>query len=181
LKGYLSLMKGPAPIISNHGTLADEAKAIAAFVRAGEARRTCSSRKLNRWVTKYHDEPPVALLSVPSLARPVTTRPSLASVSDHAPREGPRFDRVIVAGANADLLPLASALARASDGPAREDAEHTNSARCSTSPSPAPRREVLITSHGKPSEGLLPEGKGDSGSQAHRRTGQYFGAAAQDT
>jgi superfamily I DNA/RNA helicase len=73
--------------------------------------------------------------------------------------KGLEFDRVIVAGATAELLPLASALARASDAAAREDIEHQDRALFYVALTRA-RREVLITSHGKPSAWLTAARKG---------------------
>ena len=156
-KGYLSLMRGPAPTISNHATLADEAKAIAEFVRAGEAERTCLVARTNGWVTKYHDELDALGLTIYQISRQTrddSSKPGLRVATMHRVK-GLEFDRVIVAGATADLLPLASALARASDDAAREDAEHQERALFYVALTRA-RREVLITSHGKPSAWLAP-------------------------
>ncbi len=149
-------MKGPAPIISNHGALADEAKANAEFVRAGEAERTCLVARTNNWVAKYHDELDALGLTIHAITRQTrddSSKPGLRVATMHRVK-GLEFDRVIVAGANAELLPLASALARASDGAAREDAEHQERALFYVALTRA-RREVLITSHGKPSEWLI--------------------------
>jgi len=157
VKGYLSLMKGPAPAIANYATLAEEAKAIAAFVGADSdaAKRTCLVARTNSWVDKYHDELDALGLTIYKISRQTrddASKPGLRVATMHRVK-GLEFDRVIVAGANADLLPLASALARASDAAAREDLEHQERALFYVALTRA-RREVLITSHGKPSSWL---------------------------
>lgn len=155
VKGYLSLMKGPAPTVSNHATFADEVKAIAEFVHAGAAERTCLVARTNAWVTKYHDELDALGFTIHAITRQSrddSAKPGLRVATMHRVK-GLEFDRVIVAGATSELLPLASALARASDAAAREDLEHQERALFYVALTRA-RREVLITSHGKPSAWL---------------------------
>jgi superfamily I DNA/RNA helicase len=155
MKGYLSLMKGPPPSIANYKTLEDEAKTIADYVRAGEAERTCLVARTNGWVDKYQDELDALGLKIYKISRTTrddASKPGLRVATMHRVK-GLEFDRVIIAGANADLLPLASALARASDEAAREDLEHQERALFYVALTRA-RREVLITSHGKPSAWL---------------------------
>jgi superfamily I DNA/RNA helicase/mRNA-degrading endonuclease RelE of RelBE toxin-antitoxin system len=155
VKGYLSLMKGPAPTVSNHATFADEVKAIAEFVHAGAAERTCLVARTNAWVTKYHDELDALGFTIHAITRQSrddSAKPGLRVATMHRVK-GLEFDRVVVAGATSELLPLASALARASDAAAREDLEHQERALFYVALTRA-RREVLITSHGKPSAWL---------------------------
>jgi len=54
---------------------------------------------------------------------------------------------VLVVGANEKVLPLASAMERASDDAAREDTEHQERSLFYVALTRA-RREVLVTSHG---------------------------------
>jgi superfamily I DNA/RNA helicase len=156
VKGYLSLMKGPTPTVSNHATLTDEAKTIADFVRAGDDARTCLVARTNPLADKYHDELDALGLTIHRISRQTrddSSRPGLRIATMHRVK-GLEFDRVIVAGANADVLPLRSVLDRASDAAAREDLEHQERALFYVALTRA-RREVLITSHGKPSPGLM--------------------------
>jgi superfamily I DNA/RNA helicase len=67
--------------------------------------------------------------------------------------KGLEFDRVVIAGANDKVLPLASAIGRASDNAAREDTEQQERALFYVALTRA-RQEVLVTSHGTPSAWL---------------------------
>lgn len=165
VKGYLSLMKGPAPTIASYPSLSDEAKAIAAFVGTDPdaAKRTCLVARTNAWVDKFHDELDALGLTIHKISRTTrddASKPGLRIATMHRVK-GLEFDRVIVAAATADLLPLASALARASDPAAREDLEHQERALFYVALTRA-RREVLISSHGKPSRWLAPPKTGNS-------------------
>jgi superfamily I DNA/RNA helicase len=107
--------------------------------------------------TKYHDELDALALTIYKISRQTrddASKPGLRVATMHRVK-GLEFDRVVVAGANADLLRLASALNRASDDAAREDAEHQERALFYVALTRA-RWEVLITSHGKPSTWLAP-------------------------
>jgi superfamily I DNA/RNA helicase len=165
VKGYLSLMKGPAPSIAKFPTLAEEAKAIATFVGndPDAAKRTCLVARTNSLVDKYHDELDALGLTIHKISRTTrddASKPGLRVATMHRVK-GLEFDRVIIAGANVDQLPLASALARASDAAAREDLEHQERALFYVALTRA-RREVLISSHGKPSVWLAPAKKADT-------------------
>ena len=81
-----------------------------------------------------------------------TASPGLRLATMHRVK-GLEFDRVVVAGANEKVLPLASALSRASDEAAKEDAEQQERALFYVALTRA-RREVLITSHGVASRWL---------------------------
>lgn len=67
--------------------------------------------------------------------------------------KGLEFDRVVIAAANDKVLPLASALARASDQAGREDQEQQERALFYVALTRA-RQEVLVTSHGAASAWL---------------------------
>jgi superfamily I DNA/RNA helicase/mRNA-degrading endonuclease RelE of RelBE toxin-antitoxin system len=155
VKGYLSLMKGPPPAIAGFDSFEREAAAIAEFARAGHLERTCVVARTNAWVEKYEDA--LRGLGVPTRTITRETRddpsePGLRLATMHRVK-GLEFDRVVVAGATDKVLPLASAIARASDEAAREDATQQERALFYVALTRA-RQEVLITSHGTPSAWL---------------------------
>lgn len=152
MKGYLSLMKGPPPTVSNHATFEDEVKAIAAFVGIEGLERTCVVARTNPWVAKYQaalERLGIPVRTITRETRDDPSAPGLRLATMHRVK-GLEFDRVVVAAANDKVLPLASAMARASDDAAREDTEHQERALCYVAITRA-RREVLVTSHGAPS------------------------------
>lgn len=155
VKGYLSLMKGPLPILSNHTSLEKEAEAIEAFVRGGVLERTCVVARTNAWVAKYKDALEARGLLTRTITRETRDDPGaqgLRLATMHRVK-GLEFDRVVIAGANDKVLPLASALGAASDDAAREDTEQQERALFYVALTRA-RREVLVTSHGTQSAWL---------------------------
>ena len=155
VKGYRSLTKGPAPTVSSFSDLAKEAAAIAAFAKQGEMERTCLVARTNPWVQKYAQALEELGLKTRLLSRDVRdvpSEPGLRLATMHRVK-GLEFDRMIVAGVNEKVVPLASALESASDEAAREDAERRERSLFYVALTRA-RREVLITSHGEPSRWL---------------------------
>jgi len=128
---------------------------LEAFVRSGAPERTCVVARTNAWVEKYR-----AALEARGLETRTITRerrddpgaPGLRFATMHRVK-GLEFDRVVIAGANEKVLPLASALDRASDDAAREDTEQQERALFYVALTRA-RREVLVTSHVAPSRWL---------------------------
>lgn len=152
VKGYLSLMKGPAPTVSNHASLESEAEAIESFARGGVLERTCVVARTNAWVEKYRNALEARGLLTRTITRETRDDPAalgLRFATMHRVK-GLEFDRVVIAGANDKVLPLASALGRASDDAAREDTEQQERALFYVALTRA-RQAVLVTSHGTPS------------------------------
>lgn len=155
VKGYLSLMKGPPPTVANHASLGQEADAIVAFVRAGVPERTCVVARTNGWVEKYQEALKSRGLATRTITRETRDDPGAPGVrlaTMHRVK-GLEFDRVVIAGANDKVLPLASAIQRASDDAAREDTTQQERALFYVALTRA-RQEVLVTSHGSPSAWL---------------------------
>jgi superfamily I DNA/RNA helicase len=152
MKGYRSLMKGLAPRVSRHPDFEREADALAAFVKADTLSRTCVVARTHAWVEKYRaalEARGVQTLLVSRRSKDDPSVPGLRLATMHRVK-GLEFDRMAVAGANEKVVPLESALARASDDAAREDVEHQERALLYVAITRA-RHEVLITCHGTPS------------------------------
>ena len=153
---YKSLVHGQAPTIQTCRSFAEEVAAIAAFVRAGDASRTCLVTRKNSMVDEYE----VALQE----AGVVTHRLSRTKSEDHAAEglrlatmhrvKGLEFDRLVVAGVNDGVVPLAVGELKSDDSAVREEAEKRERALFYVAVTRA-RREVLITSYGKPSPWLV--------------------------
>lgn len=166
MRGYLSLMKGPPPAVANFASLDKEAEAIEAFAREGVLERTCVVARTNAWIDKYADALKARGLAVRTITRETRddpAAPGLRLATMHRVK-GLEFDRVVVAGANEKVLPLASALARASDDAAREDAENQERSLLYVALTRA-RRDVLVTSHGTPSAWLTGTRRGTEASK----------------
>jgi superfamily I DNA/RNA helicase len=106
-------------------------------------------------VEKYRKELEARGLLIRTITRETRDDPSapgLRLATMHRVK-GLEFDRVVIAAANDEVLPLAWALTRASDDAAREDTEHQERSLFYVALTRA-RREVLVTSHGTPSAWL---------------------------
>jgi superfamily I DNA/RNA helicase/mRNA-degrading endonuclease RelE of RelBE toxin-antitoxin system len=155
VKGYLSLVRGPEPKVVGHRTLEKEADAIATFVKAGAPERTCLVARTADLVDKYAKALETRGLTTKKIKRGTRDDPAAPGVrlaTMHRVK-GLEFDRVIVAGANEGVLPLAAAVDGASDDAAREDVVHQERALFYVALTRA-RKEVLVTSHGAPSPWL---------------------------
>ncbi len=155
VKGYRSLTKGPPPAIVGCKDLEREVEAIIAFAKKGELSRTCVVARTNPWLQKYAKAFEELGIKTRLLSRDVgdvPTEPGLRLATMHRVK-GLEFDRVAVAAVNDKVVPLASALAAASDDAAREDVERQERSLFYVALTRA-RREVLLTSHGDPSKWL---------------------------
>lgn len=155
VKGYRSLMRGSAPQVSKYPDFEREADAIAAFVKTDPLERTCVVARTHALVEKYQaalEARGVKTLLVSRKNKDDPSVPGLRLATMHRVK-GLEFDRVVVAGVNDKVVPLESALARASDEAAREDVEQQERALLYVAITRA-RREVLVTCHGAPSSWL---------------------------
>ncbi len=155
VKGYRSLMRGSAPQVSKQSDFEHEAAALAAFAKADPLARTCVVARTHGMVEKYQsalEARGVTTLLVSRKSKDDPSVPGLRLATMHRVK-GLEFDRVVVAGVNDKVVPLESALARASDDAAREDVEQQERALFYVAITRA-RREVLVTCHGTPSSWL---------------------------
>ena len=155
VKGYRSLTKGHPPSIILTKNLEKEVDVIIAFAKKGELSRTCVVARTNPWLQKYVQALEAVGIKIRLLSKDVgdvPSEPGLRLATMHRVK-GLEFDRVVIAAVNDSVVPLASALAAASDDAAREDAERQERSLFYVALTRA-RREVLITSHAEPSKWL---------------------------
>ncbi|MFP4309763.1 MAG: 3'-5' exonuclease [Desulfococcaceae bacterium] len=166
--GYRSLLHGAAPHVQRFADFHTEAAAIAEYVSqhaAGEPegeddglRDICLVARTHSLLESY--EAALASTGIPVYKikpseREDRTRPGLRLATMHRVK-GLEFDRMIIAGVNADAVPLPAALNAASDPAVRAEAEVRERALLCVAATRA-RREVRITGWGMASPFLVQE------------------------
>jgi hypothetical protein len=152
---YKSLVHGAAPVIGRCATFAEEVERLKAFVLAGDPARTCLVARTSPLLEQYRSALEKAGIPTYVLRRSVEERaeePGLRLATMHRVK-GLEFDRVAVAGVNDGVVPLELGDLRSSDSAVRAEAEGRERALLYVAVTRA-RREVLLTSHGKPSRYL---------------------------
>ena len=151
-RGYKSLVHGQPLRVEVCADFGAEVEAIAAFVQAGEARRTCLVARTNTLVDTYAKALEARGFKTCRLRRSAAEDRSaqgLRLATMHRVK-GLEFDRVVVAGVNEGLVPLAMLLDGTDDRAVKQDMERQERALLYVATTRA-RREVLITASGAPS------------------------------
>jgi superfamily I DNA/RNA helicase len=152
---YKSLVHGRAPRVLGAASFAGEVEVIAEFVRAGDVSRTCLVTRTNSLLGQYESALGEAGIETYRLRRSEAEdagAPGLRLATMHRVK-GLEFDRLVVAGVNDGVMPLAIGELNSDDGAVREEAEKRERALFYVAVTRA-RREVLITSHGRKSKWL---------------------------
>ena len=127
-----------------------------AFVKAGEASRTCLVARTKVLIDEYEAALRGAGLQTYRLRRSEAEDHEIEGVrlaTMHRVK-GLEFDRLVIAGVNDGVVPLAVGELRSDDGAVREEAEKRERALFYVAATRA-RREVFISSHGTPSAWLF--------------------------
>jgi hypothetical protein len=149
---YKSLVHGEPPTMKPCGSFVEEVREIVDFVKGGEVSRTCLVTRTNRLLEQYEAALGQAGIETFRLKRSEAedrSAPGLRLATMHRVK-GLEFDRLVVAGVNEGEVPLAVGDLKSEDGAVREEAEKRERALFYVAVTRA-RREVLITSHGRPS------------------------------
>ncbi len=152
---YKSLFHGQPPQVKTFKTFKQEVAAIKAFAKADDISQTCLVARTNPLVAQYEEALEAAGIETHRLKRSEAenaTAPGLRIATMHRVK-GLEFDRLIVAGANKGIVPLNVGDMKSDDDAVREEAEQRERALFYVAVTRA-RRDVLITSHGKPSPWL---------------------------
>jgi superfamily I DNA/RNA helicase len=154
-KGYKSLFHGEPPRIEVYSDLTSEADAIASFVLAGDLARTCLVARTNALVDAYVQALETRGVPIYRLRRSSAEDRSASGlrVATMHRVKGLEFDRVVVAGANEDVLPLYGVLRATEDEAVRTDIEMQERGLLYVAITRA-KREVLITTSASPSRWL---------------------------
>lgn len=148
-RGYRSLLHGPAPSVRVFPDRASEIEAIAGFVGEGDPTRTCLVARTNAVLDacvaglEAHG---VATYRLSRSAAEDPAAPGLRVATMHRVK-GLEFDRVVVAGLNADTLPLRSLMASTEDHAVKADIERQERALIYVAVTRA-KKEVLLTGSG---------------------------------
>lgn len=152
---YKSLVHGEPPTVRCCATFADEVQEILAFLGRGDIAHTCLVTRTNALLEQYEAALGDAGVATYRLSRAEAedrTEAGLRLATMHRVK-GLEFDRLVVAGANEGVVPLAVGDLKSEDGAVREEAEKRERALFYVAVTRA-RREALITSHGPPSPWL---------------------------
>lgn len=149
---YKSLVHGEPPTIRRCESFMQENEVIRDFVEAGEPSQTCLVARTNNLLEQYE-----AALSERGIETCRLSRnkpddrsvPGLRLATMHRIK-GLEFDRLVIAGVNDGVIPLNVGDLRSDDRAVREEAELRERALLYVATTRA-RRDVLITSHGRPS------------------------------
>ena len=160
--GYRSLLHGVAPHIQRFADFRTEAAAIGDYVaqhgggdsggEGGGLRDICLVARTHFLLETYEAalaEKGVPIYKIKPGEREDRDAPGLRLATMHRVK-GLEFDRMIIAGVNADTVPLPAALETASDPAVRAEAEVRERALLYVAATRA-RREVRITGWGEPS------------------------------
>ena len=154
--GIRSLTQGPEPSIRKFETFEDQAAAIVEYVK--QLQRSRQETKNVCVVARIRAERDAvsAAIAGSGLASLVIDRegddqsqPGVRIATMHRVK-GLEFERVVIASANADLMPLKSVLKRSTDDSEREAAETMERALVYVAASRA-RKELVVMSYGDPS------------------------------
>lgn len=160
---YKSLVHGEAPRQAVCATFPEEVEAIRGYVAGGDASRTCLVTRTNGLLEQYEaalNEAGVATYRLSRTEAESREATGLRLATMHRVK-GLEFDRLVVAGVNDGVVPLAVGDLKSDDGAVREEAEKRERALFYVAVTRA-RSDVLITSHGEPSPWLT-EGSASGG------------------
>ena len=146
---YTSLVHGRAPEVRAFETFREEVAHIAAFINQGDPARTCLVCRTHGLLDQYDAALEQLGITTYRLRRSQAEQadaPGLRVATMHRVK-GLEFDRVILAGANDGVLPLATDELQSEDPAVREDAEQRERSLLYVALTRA-RREVLVTSFG---------------------------------
>jgi len=154
-KGYKSLVHGHAPRVELCADFGAEVDVIAAFVARGDTARTCLVARTNTLVDTFARALEARGLKTYRLRRSAAedrAAEGLRLATMHRVK-GLEFDRVVVAGVDDGVVPLAMLLSATDDKAVKSDIERQERALLYVATTRA-RREVLVTSGGAPSAWL---------------------------
>lgn len=163
VKGYRSLFHGTPPRVIGCDSFEREVEAIAAAVREGDPRHTCLVARTTGRLDQYAAALEHAAIPIHRLSRAKAedrSAPGLRVATMHRVK-GLEFDRIIVAGANDGVIPLAAAMSSSTDPAVLEDLEKQERALLYVALTRA-RREAILTSSGTPSPWIAPARKAAS-------------------
>jgi superfamily I DNA/RNA helicase len=149
---FTSLVHGEAPEVVACANFEDEVAAIARFLEAGEANRTCLVTRTSGLLDQYEAALQAKGIPCTRIRRSQAedrSAPGVRLATMHRVK-GLEFDGLIVAGVNEGKVPLATGDLQSEDGAVREEAEQRERALLYVAVTRA-RRRVLVTCHGAPS------------------------------
>lgn len=149
-RGYKSLFHGAHPRLVGSPTFDGEVAEIARWVSEGDVMRTCLVARTALLLDRYESALQRAGIPVYRLRRSEpeeTGRPGLRLATMHRVK-GLEFERVVVAGVNDGIVPLAQAFAGTEDEAVKEDVERQERSLLYVAITRA-KREVLVTWCGK--------------------------------
>ena len=153
---YKSLFHGEAPRVASFNSFTEEVAAIDDFAKAGDLSQTCLVARTNDLLEQYAEALGARGVDTYKLRRSEAEDRSatgLRLATMHRVK-GLEFDRIVVAGVNKGIVPLALGELKSEDGAVREEAEKRERALFYVAVTRA-RRDVFITSHGKASPWLV--------------------------
>lgn len=156
---YKSLVHGKPPTISTPESFREEVDVIQEFVEAEDPSQTCLVARTSRLLEQYEAALGERGIKTRRLRRSEPddlSEPGLRLATMHRVK-GLEFDRLVVAGVKEGSVPLNWGEMRSDDKAVREEAEMRERALFYVATTRA-RRDVLITSHGKPSPWLATAG-----------------------
>jgi len=156
-KGYKSLMRGNNPVIRNFHSFQEEVDAITDFIKNDSKNpgSICLVTRTNQLLKSYGEA--LAQNGIPlyfvKRSTPEDRRAEGLRLATMHRVKGLEFDAIIIAGVNDGTVPLEKALSDTSDPTVRRNAEIQERSLLYVSATRA-KKEVLITSFGKPSKFL---------------------------
>jgi superfamily I DNA/RNA helicase len=154
---YKSLMHGNPPMIRASGSFAKEVIAIVDFVKASpDTSQTCLVTRTHKDLEQYEaalNEAGIATYRIRRSEAEDRSKPGLRLATMHRVK-GLEFDRMVIAGVNDGKVPLLVGDAESDDVGVRAEAELRERALFYVASTRA-KRELLISSGGKPSEWIL--------------------------
>lgn len=160
-RGYKSLMHGAPPAVEVRDAFDAEVEAIVEWIREGKPSGTCLVARTRNLRDRYE----TALRRAGFETYPIKRgdvedpkQPGVRLATMHRVK-GLEFDRMVVAGVNAQLVPYKLALEETSDHAVRADVEARERSLLYVAVTRA-RRGVLITAHDAPSAWLVAAGAG---------------------
>lgn len=151
-KGYKSLMHGDPPEVVIAASFEEEVDAIAEWLKAGDVDRACVVARTNDLRDRYKKalgDRGLQTCEVRRSAPDDPSKPGVRLATMHRVK-GLEFDRVVVAGMNADLMPWSLAMSRSEDSAVRRETEQMERSLLYVAITRA-KRAALITAHGEPS------------------------------
>jgi len=152
-RGTTSLMHGEPPTVQTFDSFTQEVDAIAEWVKQDRLRRSCLVARTNALRDKYEKALVSRGIEVYRVQRSKAedrSFPGVRLATMHRVK-GLEFDRVVLAGMSADLMPYKTVLDRSDDKMVRQEAEHQERSLFYVAVTRA-RQDVLITACGNASE-----------------------------